>query len=113
MSNTNRDVVAVPHPASEPETAVTAVLMAASPPTPVAPVQAPARITLAHTLPPTVSVAGGIVLSITKDMPTAEILELIGGCGLIGAGVVALITGGRHLGAAVGRAGRAMFSKNA
>ncbi|MET8608674.1 hypothetical protein ABZV92_34595 [Streptomyces rubiginosohelvolus] len=71
----------------------------------------PARITLAHTLLPTACVAGGTVLRLAGDMPTGEIIELLAGCGATGAATVVLITGGRHLGAAIGRAGRALFAK--
>ncbi|MEV7394590.1 MULTISPECIES: hypothetical protein [unclassified Streptomyces] len=96
MSNTNRDIVVAPRPALGSEPAVTN----------------PARITLAHTLSITAFPVCGVVLSLAGHMPTGQILELLSGCGAIGAGVVALITGGRHLGAAAGRGIRAAFDKN-
>ncbi|MDG9682382.1 hypothetical protein QC334_06450 [Streptomyces sp. DH18] len=98
MPHTNGEVTPTYRPATEPGTLLI-------------PAPAPARITLAHTLLPTACVAGGTVLRLAGDMPTGEILELLAGCGATGAVVVVLITGGRHLGAAIGRAGRALFAK--
>lgn len=102
MPNTNGEITPAYRSTAEPATVML-------PPTAAAPV--PARITLAHTLLPTGCVAGGVILRLAGDMPTGEILELLAGCGATGAGTVLLITGARHAGAAIGRAGRALFAK--
>ncbi|MFJ9352461.1 hypothetical protein [Streptomyces sp. NPDC101237] len=106
--STNRDIVVaartIPDTVGNTSTAETNVTN---------PVPLPARITLAHTLPITVFPVCGVALSLAGHLPTGQILELLSGCGAIGAGAVAVITGGRHLGAAAGRAARAAFDKNA
>ncbi|MGI5398327.1 hypothetical protein ACQEVG_02480 [Streptomyces sp. CA-135486] len=52
------------------------------------------RFGIAHAVVVTAFPLAGSALAVT-GMPVADVLQLLGGCGGIGAGVVLIITGGR------------------
>ncbi|MFD7834564.1 hypothetical protein [Streptomyces sp. NPDC059761] len=64
----------------------------------------PGRLTLAHAVLLAVFPILGTVLFLLGRIPVPEILHLLGGCGLIGAGVTAAVTGGRRLAGSAGAA---------
>ncbi|MEU5810724.1 hypothetical protein [Streptomyces sp. NPDC047718] len=64
----------------------------------------PGRLTVAHAVLLGVFPVLGTVLFLVARIPVSDILHLLGGCGLIGAGVTAAVTGGRRLAASAGAA---------
>ncbi|UUU44365.1 hypothetical protein [Streptomyces sp. NBC_00162] len=57
----------------------------------------PGRLTLAHAFLLGLFPALGSVLYLVGHVPVLEILQLLGGCGLISAGVIVVVTGGRRI----------------
>ncbi|MFJ6076380.1 hypothetical protein ACIQFU_37115 [Streptomyces sp. NPDC093065] len=72
------------------------------------------RLTMAHALLIITFPALGCVLHLVGRMETDQILQLLGGCGGIGASIMLLVTSGRRMasaaGGALGRAIRAVLS---
>ncbi|WP_406473706.1 hypothetical protein [Streptomyces platensis] len=64
------------------------------------PATGPVRLTIGHALLITVFPVLGCILYLVGHVQLTEVLELLAGCGGIGAGVTVIVTGGRRMASA-------------